>query len=285
MLARRARRFQSAASHTYHRSMLGVLTWCLKIGLAALLAAPLFVLLCAALFAPGEVPHAGQWWPQNPSVDALKRAWTLADMGTALGWSMLIASLGMLLSVAIASLSALAIHLSPAVWRRALITALVFAASIPYTVLWLPRFLLFNAVGLQDTPIPLLAPALLGGGPLLILLYLYSLRRIPAIQFEAARLEGLGMLSMWWTVALPQLRGASLAVAFLSFAAFWGEALDPLIYLRSGAITTAPLALHGLEILGQGELSVWMAGAVWLILPIMFLLMAMLPWLKAQETH
>ncbi len=265
--------------------MYRVLTTCLKIGLAIVLAAPLVVLFCAALFPPGVVPNAGQWWPQTPSLDALKRAWALADMGVALTWSVVIATFGMLLSVAIASFSALAIHLSSALWRRVLITALVFAASIPYTALWLPRFLLFNSFGLQDTPIPLLAPALLGGGPLLILLYLYSLRQIPTIQFESARLEGLGMLQMWWAVALPQLRGASLAVGFLSFAAFWGEALDPLIYLRSGAITTAPLALHGLEFLGQGELSVWMAGSVWLILPIMFLLAAMLPWLKSQEAH
>lgn len=265
--------------------MHGLLSTCLKIMPALALAAPLFVLLCAALFPPGSIPHAGQWWPDTPSLASLQRAWSLAEMGPALGWSLLIALSGMLLSVVVASLGALAIHLSRPLQRRLFITALVLAASVPYTALWLPRFLLFNALGLQDTPLPLLAPALLGGGPLLILLYLYSLRHIPMAQLEAARLEGLGLIGLWWQVVLPQLRGATLAVAFLSFAAFWGNALDPLIYLRSGAVTTAPLALHGLEVLGQGELSVWMAGAVWLILPILFFLVAMLPWLKSQESR
>ncbi len=265
--------------------MLRMLSATLKIAPALVLAVPLLVLFSAALFPPGSVPNAGQWWPDSPSLRSLQRAWSLAEMGPALTWSVLIAVSGMLLSVIVASTTALAIHLSTPLWRRILITALVFAASVPYTALWLPRFLLFSGMGVQNTVIPLMAPALLGGGPLLILLYLYSIRQIPMAQFEVARLEGLGLWGLWWSVAMPQLRSATLAVAFLSFAAFWGNTLDPLIYLRSGAITTAPQALHGLEILGQGELSVWMAGAVWLILPITFFLAAMLPWLKSQETR
>ena len=47
-----------------------------------------------------------------------------------------------------------------------------------------------------------------------------------------------------------------------------------------GAVTTAPLALHGLEVLGQGELSVWMAGAVWLVLPVLGLILLLRPWLR-----
>ncbi len=250
---------------------------------ASLLTAPLWVIVAASLFAPGSVPDAGRWWPEDPSFDAHSRAWELAKLGSALGWSLLIAVPGMLLSVLVASLAALAIHLAGARSRRMIITVLVLAASVPATALWMPQFLLFREMGLHNTVVPLLAPALLGGSPLFVLLYLFSLRRIPIAQFEAAQVEGLGFWAAWWQVALPQMRGATLAVAFLSFAVFWGNVLDPLLYLRSGQITTAPLALHGLEVLGRGELSVWMAGAVWLLIPVAMLLAALSPWLKSEE--
>lgn len=253
------------------------------LGVALVLIAPLLVLLGAALFPPGINPAPGQWWPADPSLAALQRAWSLADMGSALGHSLWISLAGMLLATAVASLGGLGLHLGPARWRRPLLILLVLAASVPYVTLWLPRFILFRSLGWHEGLVPLLAPALIGGSPLLVLLYYLAMRQLSPATFEAARLEGLGPLALWWRVALPQVPGTTLAVAFLSFAGFWGNTLDPLIYLRGSDWTTAPLALHGLELLGRGELSVWLAGASLLLLPLTVLLALALPWLKSLE--
>ena len=50
---------------------------------------------------------------------------------------------------------------------------------VPVTALLVPRFTLFSWVGVTDTWIPLLAPALLGTSPLYVLLYAWAFRRIP----------------------------------------------------------------------------------------------------------
>jgi ABC-type glycerol-3-phosphate transport system permease component len=57
---------------------------------------------------------------------------------------------------------------------------------------WIPRFVLFGALNLVGTYAPLVAPALMGGSPLFVLLYVLAFRRIPPDLFEAARMEGIG---------------------------------------------------------------------------------------------
>ncbi|MEN8720242.1 MAG: hypothetical protein ABF296_08285, partial [Oceanococcaceae bacterium] len=108
----------------------------------------------------------------------------------------------------------------------------------------------------------------------------YALAQCPVARLAMARVEGASLGRIWWQVALPQVRGATLAAGFLAFALFWGDVIDPLLYLRNGDHTTAALALLGLELLGRGELSVWMAGAVWLVLPVLGLILLLRPWLR-----
>lgn len=253
------------------------------IGLALLLIAPLLVLFSAALYPPGVNPLPGQWWPDEPGWAALHRAWSLAQMGDALAHSLLLSLLGTAATLVVASLGGLGLHLCSPGWRRLWLLLLVLAATVPYISLWLPRFLLFRSLGLHDSLLPLLAPALNGANPLFVLLYYLSIRQIATEQFDAARLEGMGAVALWWRVSLPQVQATTLAVGVLSFAWFWGNTLDALIYLRNDSWTTAPLALLGLELLGSGELSVWLAGAALLALPLLGLLLLILPWLKTLE--
>ena len=78
---------------------------------------------------------------------------------------------------------------------------------------------------------PLVAPALIGDSPFYVLLFYWSFRRLPRDLFDAARLEGLGPLAIWWRVALPLVRPVAVAVGVLAFVFSWSNFLDPLIYL------------------------------------------------------
>lgn len=243
-------------------------------------ASPLLVIVSAAFYPPGALPTADQWWPEDPSHEAIKSAWELAELGPSLLFSTLLAALGAAFSVTVASMAAVGIHLLPNTSRQSWVGALVVAASIPYALLWLPRFLIFRELGLHNTALPLLGPGLIGGSPLLVLLYLHALSQRPYTPFEMARVEGLKPLSIWWKVGLPQLRSATLAVSVLSFVVFWGDVLTPLLYLQNSSWQTAPLALLGLELLGRGALSIWMAGALWMMMPLMLILL-LRPWLRS----
>ena len=61
---------------------------------------------------------------------------------------------------------------------------------IPLTALLVPRFTIFKELGLINTYVPLIAPAIMGTSPFYVLLFYWSFKRIPPELFEAAQARG-----------------------------------------------------------------------------------------------
>ena len=253
----------------------------LSLVVAALLLLPLAWMLPVALHAPGEpLRLAGLAWPQAPSLAAFRRVFEWVPMWTGLANSALYTASGVALSLGMASLTGFGIARLDARRRAFAVMALVIAASIPLTAIWVPRFVLFESLGLSSTGLPLLAPALYGASPLFVLLYLLAFRRLGTEPFEAATLEGVGTLRQWWHFALPQVRPTSVAVATLAAMQFWGAYLEPLLYLDREREQTAPLLLHALDLLGPTQWAVLMAGCVLLAAPVLLVFATLQPLLK-----
>ena len=77
-----------------------------------------------------------------------------------------------------------------------------------------------------------------------------------------------GIVRIWWRVALPLVKPTSAAIALLALVSFWGNFIDPLLYLRAEADLTAPPMLHHLELLGPTNWPVFLAGALVVTLPV-----------------
>ena len=246
----------------------GIVVWIA----VALFAMPIVLLLTAPWRAPGSAPPTGvELIPDEPSVQAFVDAWTLVPLGNSLWNSLWICLWAVPLSLVCASLAALALTQLGGRLRMLLIATLLLAAVVPVTAIWIPRFLLFDLFGLIGGSLPLIAPALMGGSPLFVLLYYVSMRRIPAEIFEAARMEGAGWLRIWWSLALPLVKPTSGAIAMLASVLFWGNFIDPLLYLRQEQSLTAPPMLHQLELLGPTNWPVYMAGALLISAPVALL--------------
>jgi multiple sugar transport system permease protein len=145
--------------------------------------------------------------------------------------SLLVVLVAVPLTVLVSSWAGFAMARLPARSRRLLVAFSFVVQMTPVTAVWLPRFLLFEGVGLLDTRLALVVPAFAGTSPLFALLFLWSCRRIPPDLFEAAVLDGAGPLRLWATVAMPLSRPVAVAVATLAFVAYWGNFIDPLLYI------------------------------------------------------
>jgi multiple sugar transport system permease protein len=236
--------------------------------LVAVVLAPLVVMVTGSLRAPGLPPPRGvELLPEGAGLAAYVAAFELVPFGRALLNSLLICALAVPLSVLTASWAGLALAQTSG-WRwRVLAGAVLLMLMVPVTAVWLTRFSVFKALGLTNTPVPLIAPALMGGSPLFVLLYAVAFRRIPPELFEAARLEGAHPLRIWRRVAMPLVRPTTASVALLAFMLFWSNFIDPLLYLSGEDAQTVPLALHSLELLGSMQWPVLLAGAVVVTLP------------------
>jgi len=89
-----------------------------------------------------------------------------------------------------------------------------------------------------------------------------AFRRIPAAIYEAAHLEGTGVLASWRQIGLPIVRPTAVAVALLTFILYWGDYITPLLFLRSESRYTLPIALQLLQQMTPSEWPLLMAGAV-----------------------
>ena len=233
------------------------------IALAVAFLLPLWFMVSGSLREPGTPPpRAPELVPRPISTTSYDQAFDLVDLARHTLNSLLVAALTVPLAVLVASLAGFAFLLVGG-RARALLVGLSFAAlMVPVTALLVPRFTLYRWLGLIDTWIPLVAPALLGLSPFYVLLFYWSFRRLPPELLEAARLEGMTPLSMWRRLAMPLVRPVTIAVALLAFIASWGNFLEPLVYLFDPDLYTLPLGLRSLEALDRTNYPVLLAGAV-----------------------
>ena len=241
----------------------------LLLPLVALFLAPLGLLVTTSLRQTG-VPLSRQleWWPNDPAWENYPAVFGLLDLWRNAANSLFVVALAVPITLVVASWAGFALAQLPQRWRLRL-TALSFAAlMVPLSAVWLTRFLLFKEAGLIDSRLALVVPALAGTSPFYVLLFLWTFLRIPAELFEAGQLDGAGALRIWWQIALPLARPTIVAVAMLAFVLYWGNFVDPLLYLRSPDKLPLPYALQALHQLDATNWPILMAAAAMVTLPV-----------------
>lgn len=235
---------------------------------------PLLLVLAGSLRRLGLPPPDGlALLPTDPAVDAYRQLPDEIQLGVALRNSALVVAIAVPVGVLVASTAGFALsQLAPRRQRPWVIFLLVLLA-VPLPMLWVARFVLFLEVGVLDTLVPLMAPALAASTPVAVLLSYYAFRRVPPEQWESARLEGSGALRTWWQVGLPQVKATTTAIAVLVFTVHWGAYLDVLLYVRAPARQTLPLAVAQLRNLDPSDAPVALAGAAMLAVPPLLLLL------------
>lgn len=240
----------------------------LPILVAALFLLPLLWMITAALREPGlPPPRSVEWLPTSPSPENFATVFELLPFGRYLLNSLAVVALALPLTIITASMAGFAMAQLERRSRVALVVVSVALLLVPITALWLTRFLLFSWVGLTDSLLALVVPALAGSSPLFVLLFYWTFRRMSVEIFETAHLEGAGVITVWRRIALPNARATVMAVAVLTFILYWSDFISPLLYLRDQGLYTLPLGLRQLQQLDPTDWPLLMAGAVLLTLP------------------
>lgn len=216
--------------------------------LCALFLLPMGFMFSGALQPPGRPPAEGfDLVPDVARWDNFQTITTLIDLWAQMRNSLIVVAVAVPVTVLVASWAGFTIVTGRRRTRVLLIVGSVVALMIPTTALWVPRFILFDGLGLIDSLWVLMVPALMATSPFYVLIFALAYRRIPGHLFEAARVEGLSPLRTWATVAWPLARPAAFAVAMLAFVFHWSNFIDALLYLRSESTYTLPLGLRALQ--------------------------------------
>ncbi|HWN21044.1 MAG TPA: carbohydrate ABC transporter permease [Gaiellaceae bacterium] len=244
---------------------------------------PLLFMVTGSLREPQlPPPRTPQLLPDPLGLGSYDRAFDLLDLGRYALNSLFVAAMVAPLSVLVASLAGFALLGLSGRVTRLVVVASVVALMIPATALIVPRFTLFRALGVTDTYVPLVAPALLATSPLYVLLFAWAFRRLPGDLYDACRLAGMSPFAIWWRMAMPLVRPVTVGVGVLAFVISWGNFLDPLVYLYDPDLYTLPLGLRALAELDRTDYPVLLAGAVVATAPVVAVFLVAQRWFLTE---
>ena len=254
--------------HAEPRNLRSTLRHSLLMAIAALFVMPIVWMIAASLRQAGLPPPQSIELIPNPiALGNYVRVFDILPWGRYLLNSLFVVSVAVPITIVVASWAGFAMAQLPDRSRRILLVLSLGLLMIPFSALWLTRFVLFSAIGLVNSHAALIAPALAGTSPLFVLLFYWTFRRVPLELFESARLEGAHAFSIWWRIALPLALPTAAAVGMLAFLFYWSDFMSPLLYLKSQSLYTLPVGLQQLRQLDRTNWPLLMSGAVLMTLP------------------
>ena len=115
---------------------------------------------------------------------------------------------------------------------------------LPFHVVIIPQYIIFQQLGLVDTYIPLLIGKFLAADAFFVFLMVQFMRGLPAELDEAARIDGAGHARIFGSIMLPLMKPALISTSIFSFIWSWNDFLGPLLYLNTPEKYPLPLALR-----------------------------------------
>jgi len=125
--------------------------------------------------------------------------------------------------------------------RYIVFIAILSTLMIPTEMLVIPWYLMSQQFGWLATYWGIMFPGLMTAfGTFLIKQFFET---VPNDFIEAARIDGLNELQIWWTVAMPLVKPALAALAIFVFLGNWTAFIWPLIVSNSVEMYTLPVGL------------------------------------------
>ncbi|MFI6895379.1 carbohydrate ABC transporter permease [Streptomyces sp. NPDC050256] len=230
------------------RRLPGSLAW--HIGALAILAVVLYpvVWTIGASFKPSEdIVGALNLLPTDPITDNYRRlADGIADIPI---WKFFLnsayISVGSVIGVVIScSLTAYAFTKVRFAGRNAMFAIMIGTLLLPYHVLIIPQYVMFQKLELINTFTPLLIGKYLATDAFFVFLMVQFMRGLPKELDEAARLDGCGHLRIYWSIVMPLCRPALITSAIFTFIQAWNDFMGPLLYLNEPDKYTVSMGLR-----------------------------------------
>lgn len=219
-----------------------IIRWLLLFGGGILMVMPIAYMLSTSLKWPHEVYNVNLI-PEEPTIDNYR--FVLAD-GRFLGWianSLIIAVATTISNVLFDSLVGYTLCKFKFPGRYIIFIAILSTLMIPTEMLVIPWYLMSQQFGWLDSYWGIMFPGMMTAFGTFLMKQFFE--TVPDDFIEAARIDGLNELQIWWTVAMPLVKPALAALAIFVFLGNWTAFIWPLIVTNSVEMYTLPVGLSG----------------------------------------
>lgn len=209
-----------------------------------------------------------QWIPLDPILDNHIKVWTKGD-GFLMFYlnSMKISLILMVGAPLLAALAAYGFSRIQFKGRDTIFVMYLCLMMIPSQVLFVPKFIMFDWMGIYNTHLALILPGLFTVFGVFMIRQFFM--GIPHEISEAALVDGAGHLRIFSTIFLPLSKPVLATFAIIDFTWTWNDYENPLIFLLDKKLYTVPLGMQNFMQEAGVDYNLMMAAATAAVLPLL----------------
>lgn len=227
---------------------------------------PFFWMISAATnksidVARGKIAFAGY------AIENLKKLFASQNVALGMKNSLINATVQTIIALLVCSLAGYGFELYHDKAKDKLFSVLLLAMMIPQVATLIPLFKMMSKLGFINTVWGFMLPAI--STPFLIMMFRQNSRNFPVDIMEAARIDGLSEIGIFFKMYMPVQKSTYAAAAVITFMNAWNSYLWPKVILNKPDAITMPMLIANLAAGYTVDYGVLMMGVLFCSIPTM----------------
>jgi multiple sugar transport system permease protein len=181
------------------------------------------------------------WFPEKWRFQNFVDAWKYAPFGTFMLNSIICAVTVTIFATFVSSVAAFAFARINFFAKNIIFYCVILSQAIPFTILFIPTYILMNKLGLVNTYAGLVLPSI--SFPMGTFLMRQTMKAIPMDYEYAAMIDGCNRGQMFMRIFFPMTRNTVIALGIFTFMGSWNNYIWPLIIIGKKEMYTLPIGL------------------------------------------
>lgn len=204
---------------------------------------PLYYMVCASTNKSIDV-IAGRLIPGTYLIENFKSLISQQNLGLALWNSFRNSVVLTILCLLICSIAGYGFEIYHDKGKDIVFTILLTAMMVPFAAIMIPMFRMFSDLGMVNTMAAFMLPSI--STPFMIMMFRQASRSFPHDIIEAARIDGLTEVGIFFRMFIPTMKSTYAAAMTITFMNAWNNYLWPKIILQTNDSITMPMLVANL---------------------------------------
>ncbi len=227
---------------------------------------PLYWMISAATNTSVDVSR-GRILPGTHFMENFNNLTSQQPLWRALGNSFLYAIVTTLVCLLICSIAGYGFEVYHDKWKDKLFSVLLLAMMIPQVATMVPLFQMFSKARLLNCTLGFILPMI--STPFMIMMFRQNARAFPIDIIEAARIDGLNEVQIFFRMFFPTMKSTYAAAAVITFMNAWNSYLWPKVIMTDNNSMTMPMLIANLITGYVTDYGMLMCGVLFCSIPTM----------------
>lgn len=207
--------------------------------------APLYWLFITSFKTGAEINSLNvTYWPQNFTFENYKNLFETTNFDIYLKNSLIVTLISAFIVLILSISGGYALARYEFKGKKVVLIAFLVSQMIPTILLFIPMFIIFGKLKLNNTLQSLIILYTVFNTPFCLVTLRGFFERIPVALEEAARVDGCNKMQALIKVVVPILFPGIVATFVFAFTGAWNELLAGIMFINSNSLKTIPVAIN-----------------------------------------